>query len=598
MCCAAAGLALVVAACGSGQTATVGTKPVNGGLATWAEQPGNWPASIFPFASGGHFSNTNINLFQYLMYRPLYWFGKQNQPTLSTELSLADPPKYNGQQITIKLKPNYHWSNGETVNAQDILFWMHMLITEKKNWGGYVPGAFPDNISDVQAHGADVVTMTIKGPYSQLWFTDNELSQISPMPAAWDRTATGASDCAKVAADCPAVWNYLNAQDQLTSSYATSKIWSIVDGPWKLKSFALDGNVVFTPNESYGGKRPAHHISAFEEEPFTTEQSEYNDLQAGSQKLDVGYLPTVDAPVPPSGVKVGENPLSPGYNLNPLYYWGLSYIPFDYANAAAGPIFKQLYFRQAFQYLVDQEGVINGPLHGYGALSVADVGSVPATKYLSTAAKTGDKYPLNPSAAAKKLKDNGWTVVPNGHTTCTSPGTGPGECGPHIARGEGLSFSIGYDGGISWVASAVRELASNASEVGMTITAKEGTFNSVTSQLGSPGKWQLLDWGGGWSYSPDYLPTGEELFQTGSVANFGSYSNATNDQLIQKTLHAGGNGAFYSALYAWENYLNGQLPIAMEPEGPFQLTETAANLRTTPQSPTLTINPEDWYFVK
>jgi hypothetical protein len=35
---------------------------------------------------------------------------------------------------------------------------------------------------------------------------------------------------------------------------------------------------------------------------------------------------------------------------------------------------------------------------------------------------------------------------------------------------------------------------------------------------------------------PDYLPTGEELFTTGAIANSGGCSDPTNDSLINKTL--------------------------------------------------------------
>ena len=36
-----------------------------------------------------------------------------------------------------------------------------------------------------------------------------------------------------------------------------------------------------------------------------------------------------------------------------------------------------------------------------------------------------------------------------------------------------------------------------------------------------------------------------------------------------------------------------------QPNGAYQLTEIANNLKgVAPQSPTLSINPENWYFVK
>ena len=96
-------------------------------------------------------------------------------------------------------------------------------------------------------------------------------------------------------------------------------------------------------------------------------------LQAGgAQPLDVGYLPTVDAPVPPPGAEVGQNPVA-GYTMQPVYTWGLSYIPYNFD--AADPqvaIFRQLYFRQAFQLLVNQAAIVQGALHGYGKVTSRD----------------------------------------------------------------------------------------------------------------------------------------------------------------------------------------------------------------------------------
>ena len=44
----------------------------------------------------------------------------------------------------------------------------------------------------------------------------------------------------------------------------------------------------------------------------------------------------------------------------------------------------------------------------------------------------------------------------------------------------------------------------------------------------------MANWGGGWLFSPDYLPTGEEIFATGAGSNQGDYSDPTNDQLIRR----------------------------------------------------------------
>jgi hypothetical protein len=118
----------------------------------------------------------------------------------------------------------------------------------------------------------------------------------------------------------------------------------------------------------------------------------------------------------------------------------------------------------------------------------------------------------------------------------------------------------------------------------------------VENAIGCPAAgcpWELADWGLGWSYVPDYLPTGDELFQTGSLGNTGQYSNATDDSLIKQTL-ASSNMHF---MWKWENYLTAQLPVVFQPDAPAALVESIDSLHIGTQSPTLAINPEYWYFV-
>ena len=430
-CCAV--LALALAACsssgggsaspGASSTGATGAKVI-GGTATYALPPNSAPNYIFPFASSTYFSTVNFAEFQYLMYRPLYWFGNGASPTLNSSLSLADPPVYNGRQVTITLK-GWKWSNGETVNADDLEFWIHMMqAVAQGDWGDYVPGLFPSNISNVKVTGPLTLTMTMDKAYNPTWFTDNELSQLTPMPMAWDKTAAGASDCTAVVADCAKVYAYLDSQSKSLSTWVSSPLWSVVDGPWKLASFNADGNSTFVPNPTYSGPvKPT--LAKFEELPFTTESAEYNVLQAGAagagQKIDVGYIPTTDTPTKPANATVGANPVN-GYTLAPLIEWAINYFPINFQSTTGnGPVNKQLYFRQALQDLMNQKAVIDGPLHGYGAYTVGPVGTYPATSYLSALGQQGDPFPYNPTKAKELLTSHGWNVVPNGITTCAGP---------------------------------------------------------------------------------------------------------------------------------------------------------------------------------
>jgi peptide/nickel transport system substrate-binding protein len=604
----AAALVLTAAACGSsgsgssggsggsGSGGSGGTK-VQGGTATYALPPNTVPNYIFPFASSTYFSVVNSEYFQYLMYRPLYWFGNGASPTLNTNLSLADAPVYDGNKVTINMK-GWKWSNGETITAQDVVFWIHMMqAVASEDWGAFVPGGFPTNVSDVTAVSPTELTMEMKKAYNHTWFTSNELSQITPMPQAWDVTAEGASHCTTTVSDCSAVYSYLDSQSKSMAGWASSKVWSVVDGPWKLQSFNSDGNSTFVPNKEYSGPvKPT--LAEFKELPFTTESAEYNVLQAGGNQIDVGYLPTTDAPSTSNPSQAGSNPVN-GYTLAPLYLWSINYFPVNQQSTTAnGPIDKQLYFRQALQYLVNQAGVISGPLHGYGYPTVGPVGTFPATDYLSPKGKEGDPFPYSVDKAKSLLTEHGWKINPNGVSTCEDPS----KCGDGVKEGQGLQFNLPYATGTGWIEEMVTQLQSNASLVGIKLNVEPKPFNQVTAIGGGncvvahiSCAWDMVLWGGGWTFVPDYYPSGETLFMSGSGANSSGFSDSQNDSLINESITANS----LDPLYQWQDYLATKLPMNWLPNGVYQLTEIASNLQgVTPQSTTANLNPENWYFTK
>jgi peptide/nickel transport system substrate-binding protein len=597
---AVAALAFVAAGCSSSSpsSGTTGAKQT-GGTAVYAEPPATVPNYIFPFTSSAYISVINAGYFSQLMYRPLYWFGNGNQPTLNTKLSLANPPTWSGNTATITLK-HYVWSNGSPVTTADVMFWVNMLkAVGATDWGADTgfPQAF---VSSIKVVSPTELQFTTNKTYSHNWFLYNDLSQITPMPQAWDKTNSGPSHCSTVAKDCAAVYNYLNIQSKNLPGYASSPLWSIVDGPWKLSAFNADGHVAFVPNPKYSGPvKPS--LSKFEEVPFTTDAAEYNVLRssaAGGQKIDVGYLPQQDAPPKPASATVGSNPLA-GYTLDPQPIWGINYFVTNFQSSTGnGPVIQQLYFRQALAYLMNQAAVIKGPLRGYGTVTLGPVGSTPVTTYLSPQLKSGNPFPYSPSKAKSLLAGHGWKVVPNGVSTCTNPSL----CGKGISSGHQLVFNLPYASGTQWITQEMQQLQSNASLVGIKLNLQPRPFNQVTALAAGnckvakiPCNWDLANWGGGWSFVPDYEPTGETLFQSGAIANSGGYSNATNDNYIKQTLTSNDP----AALYTWQNYLAQQLPVMFQPNGVYTLTEINNSLKgVTPQNPTLAFNPENWYFVK
>jgi peptide/nickel transport system substrate-binding protein len=460
------------------------------------------------------------------------------------------------------------------------------------------------------------MTFTLTGAVNSYWFTYNELSQITPMPNAWDVTSTtgapNSGGCATAAygtadAACTAVYTFLSKQagydpanpkaaNNSLSTYATNPLWQVVDGPWKLSSFDAEGNVTFVPNTSYSGPiKPT--IKKFVELPFTSDTAEFNALVGG--KVNVGYLPTQDITQATTNPLVAgpNNPRLSNFTLDPLYGWAINYFPYNFDstgnNGTVGKVFSQLYVRQAIQLLVDQPLYNEKIYKGYAVPTYGPVPTEPANNFVSSTVKD-NPYPYSPAKAIALLKAHGWKVVPGGTTTCASPGTGSTQCGAGIPAGTPLSFQLQYASGTNAITELMTAEKASWATAGIQMTLSQASFNTVignATPCPSGCSWQLENWGGGWIFSPDYYPSGEDIFQTGAGSNSGNYSDATNDANIKAT------NVTQTPLTAYENYLAKQLPVIFQPNVASQLTEIQKGLSgVTPQNPLLALTPENWRF--
>ncbi len=602
---------------GPGTGATVGTTRsgtiVDGGTAYFAEQPETPPDYIFPLVSGQYFTVENTADFQTLLYEPLYWFGDEKSTSVDYSLSIGNAPVYSdaNRVVTITLK-DYLWSNGQPVSARDVVFWVNLLKANPDDWASYVPGGFPDNVTSATALNATTVQLHLNAGYNPMWFTYNELSQITPLPLAWDRTALSVPAPSGGASDLPdattsgarSVYNFLNGQAKNIGSYASSPIWSVVDGPWKLVGLTTDGTATFVPNRRFSGPDKPH-LAKFVELSYTSAAAEFSVLRAGSgvggpgaatsgDQISVGYVPDND--LPQSGALEAQ-----GYQLVGWYPFQFDYFEPNFNNPQVGPILRELYFREAFQHLVDQQGWIRAY---YGGLGLATYGPVPASppNPYADANASVNPYPFSVSAARTLLSGHGWKVVPNGVTTCARPGTGPSECGKGIGAGEGLNFTLMYPSGLVYTDGAMVDLQSVAKQVGIEIALKEVTPTTIASTILSclPSQaactWQLGQYGAGWVFEPDHYPSGEEIFETGALGNVANYSNATTDRLIAATTKAPVSGA-RAALDAYQDQVRLELPNFWQPS-PGTLVTLQSNLHGFVPNAYGFISPEEWYFTK
>jgi peptide/nickel transport system substrate-binding protein len=625
---------LVAASAGGATTEKSSTsEKVKGGVAYFAEPPQAVPNYIFPFMTLSFFNVDNIQQFQQLMYRPLYWFGNGSDPTMNSSLSLASEPKYSKSNTVVSFKlKHYKWSNGETVTTQDVLFWMNLLKVEKLNWGAYAPGAMPDDIKSIATRSDGTVTFTLTRATNPHWFTYNELSQITPLPMAWDIAATGqkpgSQACGKTpyasvtvktktskkgtdvvpvstaAKSCVAVYTYLSkesgysptnpkAPNDSLKTYATNPLWQVVDGPWHLVAFDSTGYAAMKPNPHYSGPvKPS--LDEFVELPYTSTAAEFNALVGG--KVTVGYLPTEDVTSP------AKSPLVPGSNnprlgskfaLAPWYQWGFNYAPFNFNSTGdggqAGKIFRQLYFRQAFQLLIDQPLYLEKIYKNYGVPTYGPVPVLPRNSF-STQFEESNPYDYDVKKATSLLTSHGWKVDPHGVTTCSMSA----KCG--VPTGTKLAFTLEWASGAASTQLLVQAEQAAWQQAGIKVTLRGASFNTVLGDAapcsGKSCTWEIVLFGG-WVYQPDFYPSGELLFQTDGGSNIGSYSDAKSDELIRKSVSGIGTLADY------ENYLAKQLPVSYQPNVAYQITEVQSSLKgATPQNPLLSINPENWYFTK
>lgn len=561
------------------------TGTAHAGTLTWAESPGTAPTWIFPVTPGANFSTGTINTFQYLMWRPLYWYGNGVHPVAVPSMSLADLPVYaNGNTtVTVHMKTDYRWSDGQPVTAKDALFYLDMVRAGVKesgaNWGPYTPHlGIPDQVVSASAPNATTLVIHLNKAVNPAWFTADALYDIQPIPAhAWAKASAGGPvlDFTNPA-DAKQIFDFLAKQSGSTSTYASNPLWQVVDGPYRLTQFNnTTGGYTMAPNPKYGGPH-SKIVPTLQAVPYTSDTAEFNAVL--SHSVDLGYMPLNDVPQM-GAVKAA------GYHVFGYPGWGFAYANYNFADKTGdfNNIIRQFYIRQALAHLENQEGYIKAFFHGAGGLAYGPIPSVPTSPY-TPANALKNPYPYSVATAASLLKSHGWHVVPGGASTCAKPGTGPGECGAGIPAGTKISFNVLYASDPVIFGEQVTAWASDAKKVGINITLQSGTFNHVITVADDPGSpktvndWAVAVYGG---FTNAYYPTTLGIFTTGGSLNGGFYSDPQADKLIHASVTSNNTDAVkieasyltrvqpslfqpnYDWITVWKNNVSGQ-PAAIE----------------------------------
>lgn len=612
--------------------------------------PTDHPNYINPYSSGAYFTVTNMNDFQAYMYRPLYWVGKGSDITIQKDLSLAALPVYsNGNKtVTIQMK-GWHFSDGTVADAKSALFFLNLYKVLPARYAGYVPGyGIPDQVSNVTANGNTLV-ITTSTAVNPNWFTYNFLTEITPLPSAWDRTSTnipgangtdssagtlnadnfysptGTANCAGTAysalPDANPAYGYVtrtpnacgfktaggkyggaygfiyyNAIPARESSYQTNPMWDVVDGPYKLFSFNATGNVVFAPNGAYDGPQKASlKLTLVAETDIATETAQ---LEAG--QLTSGYvLPTNVTPGKIKGTTVvpGTNllkPLQGKFTVRSGGSWAFYYAYYNFHSQSSGTHLPNLLaFRQAMQDGIDQVTIIHNLYNGYGVPGYGPIPTIPANAFSGGLV---NHYAYSIANGKKALNAAGFTGT-TAPWTCTKTG----GCGDGIPKGTPLTIKYEWaTGSPTQDHEMAAEIAAWASE-GIHVIPVQDTPDNVaalctsgpgsgpsTTDANDNGDWQICQYGG-WLYAPDYYPSGELLFGTGALSNPGEYSDTKMDNLIQATTIG---TAALNAKNGFAQYAMDQLPYMYQPTGTGTGEISNALKGVLPVSPTSSSLPE------
>jgi peptide/nickel transport system substrate-binding protein len=556
-----------IAGCGNGTASAPVTHPTKGGTAVIALPVQTSPNWFFPLVSLTADSVVNYQVNE-LMYKPLLRISATDG--INYRRSLASSVTWNSQgtRYVVKLHHKWHWSNGQPVTAQDVVFTYQLMRAASSGasnlpWGfsGAGSGGMPKLWKTVKAVGRHTVIITLTKPMNQEWFLHNGINQIIPVPRAiWD----------KYPQNMLQELRYIHS----VSNSPGAAPYRVVDGPYRFSSTQPNNRWIFVPNPHYDGHKSLISRVVFQYE--TSAANEFSALRTGS--VNVGYLP-------PS--LLGSRRELTHDVLSTPYLVGFNYIVDNFSNQAPsgiGKAFQSLAVRQALQMGVNQQGIIDHLYHGYGTVDDTVIAPQPRTPFFDPALRH-NPYPYNPGAGKRLLERQGWHLS---HGVMTK-------------NGIKLAFTLDYASGSQTATDVASLLKHTWALEGIHVHLLAQPFDTVISYGPSnASKWAMIYWNGGWTYGTDPYPTGGSLFSSTGAENSGSYNSTVMNKLIATSYQPGTSKEITAALYNYEDYGASNLPAVFIPWIP-QFYEHATNIHGTVRTfdPVgAVLSPNYWWISK
>jgi peptide/nickel transport system substrate-binding protein len=446
-----------------------------------------------------------------LMYRPLLWIGNDLRIDWQESLAQSITVSPDRKTFTITLKP-WRWSDGRLVTAQDAVDCYRLIQQFGDSYPNAGIGGIPGLISDFSALAPDRLEVKLKRPVNPFWFELNGLSQIVPVPAF--------------------AWKGLTA-NTLYARQTDPSLVRVTDGPYKLERFIQGREADFVSNPSFSGPKPQFSRLTFR--MITSPESAFWSLKTGN--LQVANVPHALSAAGKKIKHLGSCITNGGYAIN--------YVALNFTNPKVA-FLRDVRVRQALQAAINQPQMIRVAYHGNGEPSFGPVPTTPDT-YLSTRQKWLVKHPMhafNPGKARSLLDRAGWHV---------------GADGIRVKNGQRLAFTMMVRSDSLTHTAEAEILQQQWHSIGVEMHILSLPFNLELVKLHPNG-----DWDAGlvtWSYSPDFYPTGDGMFDTGGGVDYGGYSNPTVDRLIAASTQTSST----QSLDAYEDFISQNLPVLFLP---------------------------------
>jgi peptide/nickel transport system substrate-binding protein len=487
--------ALVLTACGGGATTTTQKTTV---LTVSNGPVGAYQENFNPLLASNSNPGPRGMIYETLLY--FSWLQGTIEPWLASSYQWST----DATSLTLHLRPNVQWSDGQAFSSDDVLFTLNLL---KKNPALDSNGLW-NYIKNVTAPDANTVVVTFKQAYT------------------------------------PILW-YLGGQTWIVSKHAWSSVSNPVQytdakpvgtGPFMLKSFSpqlLD--YVKNPKYWQPGKPQVTELRYPAYDSNTTVE-----LQLDQGKLDwTGlYTPNIEK----TFVK-----RDPAHNH---YWFPPNAVVMLYVNLTKSP-FNQLPVRQAMSLAIDRQQLNK----------VAESGYEPPAHPSGLVLPAQQKY-LSPDYA-----NTSFTVDTNrANQLLQSAGFTKGSDGIYADKnGKKLSFKMNVvTGWTDWV-TACQIMATSLKAIGMNVSVNAVSFNAYYSALQLGTFDTAISWttaGPSPFFLFNALLNSSQSAPPGKAAptNWERWNDATSDKLLSQYASSTDANVQNQALYSLQKIVVEQLP--------------------------------------